>query len=317
MPPLVSVVMPTYNSERFLKESIESILNQIYRDFEFIIVADSSVDGTDSILDSYQQKDDRIKIYHHERIGLIGSLNKGCRLAKGKYIARMDADDISLPNRLEKQVSYMETHPAIGILGTGLRYIDENGRRGKSIINPTNPKMIGLYLYFENCIAHPSVMMRREVIEPLDFYNSAALHAEDYDLWARSSRITQISNLPEILLYYRIWTGSICQRNASMQNQAVIEIRQSLISRLLSPEISVDAIVTPMDMANSSFIEMIQRIENVAGLMLKLYPAYLKANSLNLKEALEAAYISARFFKSIAKEIIRIKLERSGYHRTI
>ena len=100
MPPLVSVVMPTYNSERFLKDAMESILNQTFEDFEFIIVADKSTDTSDAILDDFREKDDRIKVFHQERIGLIASLNNGCRIAKGKYIARMDADDVSLTTEI-------------------------------------------------------------------------------------------------------------------------------------------------------------------------------------------------------------------------
>ncbi len=118
------------------------------KDFECIIVADKSTDTSDAILDDFQEKDDRIKVFHQERIGLIAALNKGCRIAKGKYIARMDADDVSLPQRLERQVQYMEEHPKIGVLGTGIRYIDETGRLGKILHNPINPNLVKFYLHW-------------------------------------------------------------------------------------------------------------------------------------------------------------------------
>jgi glycosyltransferase involved in cell wall biosynthesis len=304
VPPLISIVMPTYNQERYLKEAIESILNQTFQDFEFIIIIDNSTDGTDAVLKSFQQKDDRIRIYREEKKGLIPALNKGCYLARGKYIARMDSDDISLPKRLEMQVKYLEAHPEIAVLGTGVRYIDETGKPGKSELNPIDPKIIGLYLYFANCIVHPSVLMRREMVESLGFYSSAALHAEDYDLWARASQVTKIANLQEVLLHLRMWQGSTSQLYQLAQKQAVIKIRRSMISGLLGPGISANSIVTPSDLANPSSIGKLQQIGKVADLMLKLYTAYRKVNSLNLEESLTAAHILEIFFRGITKEII-------------
>lgn len=309
MSPLVSVVMPTYNSEIFLKEALESILNQTFKDFEFIIVADKSIDASGAILDSFLEKDGRIKVIDQERIGLIAALNSGCRIAKGKYIARMDADDLSLPRRLEKQVQYLERHPEIGVLGTGIRYIDEMGRLGKTLHNPTNPNIVKFYLHLENCIVHPSVMMRRDVIEQLGFYNPEAKYAEDYDLWARASSITQIANLHEVLLKYRIWVGGISSHNSLLRDQRNARIRQSMINELLGSTVPVDSIVTPFRVANSSPLRMVMEIGKVASFILPFYIAYLKSNDLSRKEAIGAAYLAIGFFKSILKEIVIIKLD--------
>jgi glycosyltransferase involved in cell wall biosynthesis len=307
VPPLVSVVMPTYNSERFLREAIESILNQTFEDFEFIIVADKSPDSSDVILDDFRERDARIKVFGQERIGLIASLNKGCRLAKGKYIARMDADDISLPQRLERQVQYLEEHPEIGVLGTGIRYIDEAGRLGKSVRNPKDPKLVKFYLHLENCIVHPSVMMRREPIERLGFYNPEAIHAEDYDLWTRAASVTRVSNLRDILLEYRVWSRGISSHNALSKDQTVIRIRQLMINKLMNSQVTSESIITPFSVANSSLLEMLSKISKVVRFMPLLFVAYLNSNELNRKEALGAAYLTLVFLGSILKEIIIVK----------
>ena len=307
MPPLVSVIMPTYNSERFLGDAIESIINQTFRDFEFIIVADKSSDRSYLILDDYAKKDNRIKVFMERKKGLIASLNKGCRLAKGKYIARMDADDISRPHRLEMQLQYLEEHPEIGVLGTGIRYIDEAGRLGKSVRNPRDPKLIKFYLHLENCVVHPSIMMRRETIEHLGFYNPEAIHAEDYDLWARATSVTQVSNLQDILLEYRVWSGGISSHNALSRDQTVLRIRQLMINKLMNCQVEAESIITPYGVANSSILEMVSKVCKVASLMPKLYFAYLNSNDLSPKQVLELACLVLVFFKNILKEIIRVK----------
>ena len=301
--PLVSVVMPVYNCERFLREAVESILNQTFVDFELLFVAGSSTDRTDIILESFQEKDHRIKVIYEEQEGLAAALNMGCLLAKGKYIARMDADDRCLPQRLERQVGYMETHPEIGILGTWAKYIDESGRQIESARILTNPKLIGFHLYFANCIIHSSVIMRREILEPLGFYNLEALYAEDYELWSRAMGITKISVLPEILLESRIWSGSVSNLKSEVQKQTVLRIRRAMISELLKSEVSADLIVSDPKTTNPSVLETAGYIYSVSIIIGQLYLAHLKTNSLNLMESLEAANISIIFFKKILKEI--------------
>jgi glycosyltransferase involved in cell wall biosynthesis len=293
----------------FLGDAIESILNQTFRDFEFIIVADKSSDRSDLILDDYAKKDNRIKVFMEKKKGLIASLNKGCQLAKGKYIARMDADDISRPHRLEMQVQYLEEHPEIGVLGTGIRYIDEAGRLGKSVRNPRDPKLIKFYLHLENCFVHPSIMMRRETIEHLGFYNPEAIHAEDYDLWARATSVTQVSNLQDILLEYRVWSGGISSHNALSRDQTVLRIRQLMINKLMNGQVQAESIITPFGVANSSILEMVSKVCKVASLMPKLYFAYLNSNDLSPKQVLELACLVLVFFKNILKEIIRVKCD--------
>ncbi|MBD2002388.1 MULTISPECIES: glycosyltransferase family 2 protein [Cyanophyceae] len=213
MTPLVSVLMAVYNGERYLAAAINSILNQTFTNFEFIIINDGSTDNTINILSQYQKSDHRIHIYHQGNCGLTASLNKGFQLTKGKYIARMDADDISLPKRLAKQVAFMDANPEVGVCGTWLKTIGEVG--GYVEKYPTDYKIIKAWLLFNSALAHPSVMMRKELFIRNNLsYNNSQLHCEDYGLWVESSKHFQMVNLGEILLLYRYHYCQVTQRHS-------------------------------------------------------------------------------------------------------
>ncbi len=222
--PRLTVLMSVYNSDKFLGRAVESILNQTYKDFEFIIINDGSTDNSSRILKEYEQTDKRIRVYDQQNKGLIDSLNRGCRLARGEYIARMDADDISLPERLEKQIDFLKRHVEIGILGTWTEIIDTQGNHKYIKRRPVSSKLIEWSLLFKNSIAHPSVMMRRDIIEKLNYYRPQAHHIEDYDLWTRAIEVTQIANLPSILLLHRIHENSICSQQFKIQHENAINL---------------------------------------------------------------------------------------------
>ena len=208
--PLVSVVMSVYNAENYIAEAIESILEQSYENFEFIIINDGSTDESLSIITEY--KDVRIRIVSRENRGLIESLNEGILLAQGKYIARMDADDISLASRFEKQVSFLEKHQDIGICGTAVMGF---GKQIESFVwrLPLNDKRLKAELLFSSCFAHPTVMMRREMLlHHALYYDKQFLHAEDLELWTRMARYTHFANLKMPLLKYRIVENSITRK---------------------------------------------------------------------------------------------------------
>jgi GT2 family glycosyltransferase len=288
--PLVSVVMPVYNGEKYLHEAIESILTQTFRDFEFIVIDDGSTDGTSAILAQYQKMDRRIRVAcNPENQGQPASLNKGCHLAKGKYIARMDADDVSLAERLERQVEYIEAHPEIGVLGTWIERIDEKGTRRERLRMPTRPALIGWSLVFGNCIAAPSVMIRRDLVERLGFFRSEARDAEDYDLWARAISVTRIVNLPQILVQYRSHEESVSSRHSESQEQTALRIMRSMITRLLGSEVSDEVTASLQQMAKGSSLDRLQQIEPVARLIQQLYRAYMESNCLTRTEAKEVA----------------------------
>lgn len=309
--PKVTVLMSVYNGEKFLVGAIESILNQTYRDFEFIIIDDGSTDGTAVILARYQQMDNRIHAYNQENQGLIASLNRGCELAKGKYIARMDADDISMLERLAKQVQYMESHPEIGVLGTWIQWIDENSKPGRSLHPPTAPGTIGWFLIFENCLAHPSVVMRADVIKTLGFYHREAIHAEDYELWTRVIAFSIIANIPETLLQLRVWNGSISSRHSQTQELTVVKASHEMIRRLLGPEVSAEAAVSVHQVVMGQSLVNHQQIEQAASLIRRLYRAYLNTSPLNRMEAREVAHDAGKKLYTLAWMSRRISVWKS------
>jgi len=203
--------MPCYNAERFLKNAIESMLDQTFTDFEFIIIDDCSTDRSAAIVREYQKKDRRIQ-YHKNasNSGVAASLNAGIGMARGEYIARMDADDISLPERLERQVNHMKKNPSCVACGTDIILIDEKGGRIGSREYHYTSETIKKNIHRASCFAHPTVMLRRKTLtENNIFYSTGLRWVEDYDLWFRLSRYGQFANLKEYLLYYRLSPSSV------------------------------------------------------------------------------------------------------------
>lgn len=213
---MISVIMSTYKEdERLLRESIESILNQTYKDFEYIIILDyPDNDVHKRVIEEYAIKDDRIHFYINEKnMGLTDSLNRGLSLCHGEYIARMDADDISLPNRLERQMKYLEKNH-YDLIGGITEMINENGSLLYSIKSvPTDPKKINKALRYSQCIAHPTWLGRKEVFEKNAGYRHMPL-CEDYDFTLRAVlNGFVISNLNEAVLKYRMTSNSISRSN--------------------------------------------------------------------------------------------------------
>ncbi len=224
--PSVSVVMPVYNGENYLNDSINSILNQTFKDFEFLIINDGSTDKSLDIIKSF--KDERIIIINNEsNLKLANTLNKGISLSNGKYIVRMDCDDISLPYRIEKQVKFMEENKDIGICGS---WISTIGIRNDEIWkSPEDPEEIKCLLLFHSTIFHPTVIMRKNLFDDYNLkYSNELLYVEDYDLWVKASRITKISNIQEVLLYYRLHQDKTSSKHRELQriNDGIIRKRQ-------------------------------------------------------------------------------------------
>lgn len=213
---MISVIMSTYKEdEKLLRESIESILNQTYKDFEYIIILDyPNNDVHKSVIEEYALKDDRIHFYINEKnMGLTDSLNRGLSLCHGEYIARMDADDISLPDRLERQMKYLEKNH-YDLIGGITEMINENGSLLYSIKSvPTDPKKINKALRYSQCIAHPTWLGKKEVFEKNAGYRHMPL-CEDYDFTLRAVlNGFVISNLNEAVLKYRMTSNSISRSN--------------------------------------------------------------------------------------------------------
>jgi glycosyltransferase involved in cell wall biosynthesis len=216
--------MSLYNSAEYLREAIENILNQTFSDFEFIIIDDGSSDNSLEIAESH--KDKRIVIVKNEKnIGLPASLNKGIRLARGEYIARMDPDDISLRTRFEKQVGFMTSRPDVSACGTWVKSFGQN-RTSLTHKFFTNSEDIKASLLFNTSMAHPSVMLRHSVLDKNDLrYDVSHLCFEDYTLWVALSEFSNLANIPEVLLCYRMHPKSMSSKNAIAQKNGASGIR--------------------------------------------------------------------------------------------
>ncbi len=233
----ISVIMAVHNEEEFLADSINSILEQSFWDFEFVIIDDGSDDRTPELLKEYAKKDERIRVLRNrEKMGLVFSLNRGMEVSRGEYIARMDGDDVSLRDRLKLQFEFMETHQDAGVLGTNVAYIDEKGNilKSKKDPFPLTPQLIKWHLFWRCPIYHPTVMIRKKVlIETGLYYREEYPHAEDYDLWTRLSKHTKIVSLPDVLLLYRIRPSSVSRKKRKVQLNSTLQIARREISSFL------------------------------------------------------------------------------------
>lgn len=222
--PKVSVIMPAYNAENYIREAIDSILAQSFTDFEFIIINDSSKDCTEQIVLSYH--DDRIVYVKNERnLGVAETLNKGLKLAQGEYIARMDADDVSLPERLAQQVSYLDANRNTAVLGTGIELFGDAIPTQRRIF-AQSPEQMKMDLFFSCGLAHPSVMMRRQVICTLGGYDASFEGLEDYELWCRVVRQYEITTLPEVLFRYRVHGNQVTKNPSEKFMQRFQNLKQ-------------------------------------------------------------------------------------------
>ncbi len=229
--PAITVLMPVYNAEKYLKQAIESILNQTFTDFEFLIINDCSTDNSLKIIRQMHDVDNRIRLVNNEKnLKLTSSLNKGIDLAKGKYIARMDADDISMPQRLEKQYEFMERYHEIGICGT---WVQSFGLENAIAKYETKDIYIKLKMLHESHFCHPSVIIRTKILKQHNlYYNPNYLYSEDYEFWCRALKYTKFANIPEILLKYRKSKNSISATEYEMQKQNFNKVKAILFKDL-------------------------------------------------------------------------------------
>lgn len=223
--PQVTVLMPVYNGEPYLRAAIDSILNQSFTDFEFLIINDGSTDQSLKTIKSC--KDRRIRLVNQRsNQGLIATLNRGFAVAKGRLIARMDCDDISMPERLSKQVAFMEEHPEVGVCGSWIEYF-----MGKELVMnfPVSHEEIVQAMPYFNPMAHPTLVIRREVLQTQSvLFDAAYPHVEDYELWTRLAQVTRFANLPEVLLKYRIHPEQIGRVHSEEQAELIKSIQGKL-----------------------------------------------------------------------------------------
>ena len=216
--PIISVVMSVYNSERFLRDAVKSVLDQTFRNLEFIMVDDASTDGSLAIMEDFAKTDARVKlICNQKNVGLTRSLIRAIGQAKGEYIARQDSDDISLPQRLEKQIEFLEGNPSYGAVGTFTKIIDNNGKIIKNAKLHASWMLIKIVLRFGNPFVHGSMMFRRNEYIEAGGYREFVTLGQDFDLWLRISKAGKMKNLKDALYLWRRTEGSITSKKEDVQ----------------------------------------------------------------------------------------------------
>jgi glycosyltransferase involved in cell wall biosynthesis len=298
--PRVTVLMPVYNGENYLRQSIESILQQTYGDFEFLIINDGSTDGSEEIIRSYN--DPRIRLINNEaNCKLVATLNRGLTLARGYYLARMDCDDISLPTRLEKQVNFMDRCQDIGVCGTWLKLF---GRAGSDDVwkVPKDSETIRSFMLFYSVIYHPTVIIRKEILKKHDLnYDTGYFAAEDYALWIRLMEHSKASNLQEVLLLRRIHSNSVGVTQRPEQVESANKIRMDQIQKL--------GIIPALD-----DFKIHQAISYLNFQNSKLFIAQVETWLMKLKEANEkkAVYSESAFANVLAQQWFAVCSAASG-----
>ena len=266
----ISILMPAYNAAEYIREAIDSILNQTFTNFEFVIINDGSTDATEEIILSYS--DERIQYYANEcNIGIVKTLNRGIDLCRGKYIARMDADDVSLPNRLEKQVRCLETNPHI--VACGVLYAIY-GDQQQTLVDVATDMLDVRYDMAIYCqFAHSMVMMRKDVLNTNQLqYREEYKYAEDYKLWTELLQFGEMINIPDVLGYIRQCEEGISISNAERQRNLSDRVRKEYLNQL-----GVKTQLLLSDVLNEESISS----EVIRETLCAYYPLVLQAKSYN------------------------------------
>lgn len=270
--------MSVYNNSKYLPEAIKSILNQTFSNFEFLIINDGSTDSSVDIINSFN--DTRIHLVHNNsNLGLTKSLNKGIKLANGKYILRMDADDISLTNRIERQVEFMENNPKIAVCGCWANIVDEynNIVNIKKYVTSSEEIKVRLFLV-ENALGHPGVIMRKNIVKHY-FYNEEYPYSQDYELWVRLAKSHLLSNIPEPLINYRFHDQTISKSKKREQRDLWYQIIFKQMEELTNQEISIQEKRIWISVVEREIHSEIDTLKLFQNLLQKLYQANKKNNT--------------------------------------
>lgn len=296
--PKLSVVLSVYNGEQFLAQTLDSILGQSFNDFELIAIDDGSSDRTFEILSAYHKTDHRlVLVKNNGNIGIPKSRNHGCNLARGEYIAVSDADDISVQNRFERQVQFLEQYSDIMLVGSSAELINDAGDQIGRVNLPTSPGYLGWLLILRNPFVHSSIMMRRAAGAAVGFYSENTPVALDYDLVTRVSMVFKVANLPEALIQYRVSNASITSTSKPLQDQIATEVMQRLASHYLQRHVSLREITALRKLIWEEPHFETDEMGVAAHVLKRLFNAYIavKAPSVDDTRAI-ARYTAARLF---------------------
>ena len=235
--PRLSVLLPVWNGEAFLEQAMESILRQTLSSFELIVIDDGSCDRSAAIAEEFASADNRVRALRRPHQGLPATLNAGIAAVRGEYVARMDADDISVPDRLQKQVAYLDAHPACVAVGAWIEVIDEAGRHiGLKTYVTTHEEISAALLRGISPMAHPTVVARGDALRAAGGYDARRYPSEDLDLWFRLGERGELANLPEMLLQHRRHRGAIGVREReTMKAMALTICNEARSKRGLPP----------------------------------------------------------------------------------
>jgi glycosyltransferase involved in cell wall biosynthesis len=247
MTPAVSVIMPVHNGEAWLGQSVASVLSQDYADFELLIVDDGSDDGTAHILEKFVKMDGRVRNVHQPAQGITAALNRAIAEARAPYLARLDADDRAMRERLGRQHAFMQAHPEIVLLGSGAEVIDQSGAVIGHALPPTDGAELARILGRTNPFVHSTVMMRTTIVRKLGGYRPVFQAAEDYDLWLRMAEVGGIANLPEYLVQRRLHATNLSRLHAVRQSFSVRLAQRSAAGRLCGADDPVLGLLSPPD----------------------------------------------------------------------
>jgi glycosyltransferase involved in cell wall biosynthesis len=280
MPPKVSVLMPVYNGATYLPEAIESVLNQTFNDFEFLIIDDGSSDGSQEIVSRY--RDERIRFFQNpSNLGQTRTLNKGLELAKGDYVARQDQDDISLLNRFKVQVEFLNNNPDVGVVSSATIFINATGKTRFMLNIPSTDVEIRWRLLTRNVFAHPAIMLRRDSLVKVGYYYDPRFYyAQDYDLWTRLIKETRGANISLPLVKYRVHSNNTGRQHLNAMLIEHYQIAQHAIAQTL-PHINFS-------------LERIEKLIKVVAYRPKFYPQVQE-------ERIEYAQIYLDMFEAFAK----------------
>jgi len=278
--------MPVYNGDRFIGEAMDSVLNQTLTDFELIVVDDGSKDRTPEILETYADRDARVRVHTvSPNAGAIAARNTGTQLSRAEFIAVMDADDISLPTRLEKQAAYLEEHPFVGVVGTNVKLLD-GGQSPKPIRTyPSQPALAAWSMAFFNSVAHPTVMIRREVLQKTNGYDPVCKGgSEDYDLFSRASSFTGVSNVPEVLLLYRKWEGNMTRTAWEAQEADANRIAGNVAARWLGERLPEALVGQLRGLATDRYPKTAADLKSVGDAVARLHDAFVRQTALTSED---------------------------------
>jgi len=296
-PPPLSVLMPVRDGAAFLGPAMHSVLGQSFSDFEFLIVEDGSTDETPELLAAYAREDRRLRLLATSGAGIVVALNRGLEAARGEWIARMDADDVSLPDRFALQLQAVRERPDLVALGGAAIAMDTRSRETGRIHVPTAPAEVRKELARRNCLLHPTVMFRRDAVTAAGGYRPGCIYAEDYDLWLRLSERGEVANLPDPLIRFRRHPRQTSRTKRRLQRAAEALARQVADRRRrMQPEgVDLDgsltsavetflrqAIIAPIDPAAAKDLQVMLRavhpgldrstVHDVVRLLLRLSP---------------------------------------------